>query len=135
MPIQLSVLTTALAVCRFKPTAPIPANVFTLAFWSITRTADELSLVVPSEAVQPNWNSEPGWQALKIEGTLDLSLVGVLAAIASPLAQARVSIFVISTYNTDYILVKAAQLEKAVEALRKAGFEVAAPGKLELPSQ
>ena len=109
------------------PTEPIPASVFTLPFWSLTRTSDELSLVVPSEAVHPNWNSEVGWQAMRIVGALDFSLVGILAAIAAPLAQARISIFVLSTYNTDYILVKAFQMEKAVDALRKSGFEVFAP--------
>jgi uncharacterized protein len=127
MPLHLTVLTTALAVCKFKPTDPIPASVFTLPFWSLTHTSEELSLIVPSEAVHPGWNAEPGWQAFKIDGQLDFSLVGILAAIASPLAQARVSIFTISTYNTDYFLVKAAQMDTAILTLRKAGFEVGSP--------
>jgi uncharacterized protein len=98
-------------------------------FFSITRTADELSVVCAERDAPKDAKVEGGWRAMKVEGTLDFSLTGVLASISAPLADAGVSIFVVSTYETDYVLVKEASLMKAVPALEAAGHSVEAFGK------
>jgi hypothetical protein len=87
-------------------------------------TPDELSLVVP-EAFAPDGAAiEAGWRALRVAGTLDFSLTGVLASLAAPLAQAGVSIFAVSTYDTDYLLVRESGLAAALVALRGAGHTI-----------
>ncbi len=90
----------------------------------MTRTADELSLVCAESAVPDGIQCEPGWRIFKIEGSLDFALTGVLVAVAQPLAEAGVSIFTISTYETDYVIVKAPDVERAVRALEAAGHWV-----------
>jgi hypothetical protein len=92
-------------------------------FWSITRTYDELSIVCPQECVPSGVLYEGGWRVLKVLGPLSFALTGILASISGALAEAGISIFALSTYDTDYILVKASQLEGAIEALRKQGVE------------
>jgi uncharacterized protein len=96
------------------------------ALWNITVTADEVSLVcattqVPSGAQQ----QADGWRGFRFEGPFDFALTGILASVAVPLAAADIGIFALSTYNTDYVLVKAAQLDAAVTTLRQAGHVVA----------
>ena len=93
-------------------------------FLSITRTEDELSVVCPEEAVPEDEHSEGGWRVLRLEGPFEFSEVGVLASVVGPLAEADVSVFAVSTYDTDYVLVKAKQLEAAVSALRARGHEI-----------
>ena len=93
-------------------------------FSSITHTADELSVVCAESAVPQGVQCERGWRAFKIEGPLDFALVGILASVAVPLAEAGVSIFAISTYETDYIMVKEKDVESAVRALVGAGHRV-----------
>jgi hypothetical protein len=88
------------------------------------RTRDELTVVCVERLVPPEVIAERGWRALQVQGPLDFALVGVLAAITVPLAEAGVSIFAISTYDTDYILVKEEALERAIQALGQAGFLV-----------
>jgi hypothetical protein len=90
-------------------------------FVSITRTPDELSIVCPDELVPEGCQHEAGWALLKLHGPFALDQIGVLSSVAAPLADAGVSIFTISTFDTDYILVKAAQLSSACEALVAAG--------------
>lgn len=90
----------------------------------MTRTADELSLVLPEAARHPDWQAETGWRAFRVDGTLDFSLTGVLASLADPLAAAAVSLFAISTYDTDYVLVREGDLERAMAALAAAGHTV-----------
>ena len=96
--------------------------------FAITRTPDELSIVCSQANVPPNTFSEPDWRALKVSGPLDFSLTGILASLASPLAQAGISIFALSTFDTDYLLVKSGALDRAVEVLRRAGHAVAGRG-------
>lgn len=93
-------------------------------FFSITRTPDEISVVVPQNLIPEEALCEKGWRCLKVDGPLDFSLTGVLSSLANPLAQAGISIFALSTYETDYILVKQNDLEKALQTLRQEGFEV-----------
>ena len=93
-------------------------------FFSVTRTGDELSVVCPEVVVPGDARSEGGWRALKLEGPFEFSEVGVLASVAAPLAEAGVGIFAVSTFDTDYVLVKEEQLSPAVAALRGRGHEV-----------
>ncbi|EAX48395.1 conserved hypothetical protein [Thermosinus carboxydivorans Nor1] len=94
------------------------------SFFSITKTVDELSIVCPEGVVPENVLCEKGWKILKIQGTLDFGLVGILAMVSTALARAGISIFAISTYNTDYILVKDRDFNSAVDILRNEGHEV-----------
>lgn len=113
----LSVLPERLAVCRLGPDEVIPDWVFSTWFWSITRTDEELSLILPEELVPSSWKAEKGWRCLKVLGPLDFSITGVLASVSTPLAQAGVSIFAISTYDTDYLLVRNGDFDRAKEVL------------------
>lgn len=124
MNLMLLVLPGTLAICRLGPDAPIPDWARAGDFCSITRTSDELSIVCTEAAVPDGVKSDRGWRCLKIEGPLDLSLTGVLASLLSPLAEAGISIFAVSTFDTDYLLVKAENLERAAEALIQSGHQV-----------
>lgn len=121
---KLSLLAGGFAVCRLAPDAPLPEWGRDGAFCSITRTADELSVVCPQEAVPAGVQAEPGWSALKVAGPLDLALTGIAASITRALAAAAIPVIVIATYETDYVLVKEERLEATVEALAQAGHAV-----------
>ncbi len=95
------------------------------SLFSITRASDELSVVCAEEHAPSGATVESGWRAMKVEGTLDFSMTGILASISAPLAEAGVPVFVVSTYDTDYVLVKEANLGEAVSALGGAGHSVA----------
>ncbi|MBP7691278.1 MAG: ACT domain-containing protein [Anaerolineales bacterium] len=122
--LDLSVLPGRWAVCRLPAEAPVPDWALAGAWFSVTRTADELSIVCAEEAAPAVVAAERGWRAVKVAGPLDFSLVGILAALTGPLALAGVSVFAVSTYDTDYLLVKAAQLSAALEAWRAAGHQI-----------
>jgi hypothetical protein len=91
---------------------------------SVTRSADETSIVCDATVVPPDVTVESNWRAIKVEGPLDFGLAGVLLSVAQPLANAGVSIFALSTYDTDYVLVKEAALPKAIVALSSAGHRI-----------
>ncbi len=93
-------------------------------FFSIMRTPDELSGVCEEQSVPADVPAERGRRLMRVVGPLDFSLTGVLASLAVPLAEAQVSIFVISTYNTDYLLVSESDTEKAISALEQAGHSI-----------
>ncbi len=118
---EIEVLPETLSVCRLRASDRVPSWALELheGFVSVTRTADELSIVCPEEAVPPDTTVEEGWRALKVVGPIPFETTGVLAGIAAPLAAAGISIFAIATYDTDYVLVKADQLERALAALRE----------------
>lgn len=120
------ILKDSFNLLRLKPGTSIPKIVFDSPFYSITRTADEISILVPDQVTLEAGISEPGWKALKVLGPLDFSLTGILAGIATSLAQAGISIFAISTYDTDYILIKKEKLEGAQAALIAAGHHFSA---------
>jgi hypothetical protein len=123
---DLRVLPERLSVCRLPVDDPWPTPAPGTTFFSATRTAEEISVVCPEDAA-PTGDQvrvEPDWRALEVAGPLDFSMVGVMAALTAPLADVDVSVFVVSTYDTDYVLVHAAALERAVEALRGAGHQV-----------
>jgi len=122
--LSLIILPQRLAICRLLPDKPIPDFLSHSPFWSITRTSDELSVVLSEEMVPADWKAETGWRCLKVIGPLDFDLTGSLASLAMPLCEAGVSIFVISTYDTDYLLVREESLEKATQILLESGHVV-----------
>lgn len=115
------------AVCRLAPDAAVPAWAAGGPFISVTRTADELSVVCPEPAVPEEVRAERGWRCLRVAGPLAFGLVGVLASLLEPLGRAGVSAFAVSTFDTDYLLVRADDLPRAVDALRAAGHVVCPP--------
>jgi uncharacterized protein len=126
---NLVLLPSFFAVCQLDPKAPLPAWAITgsSALVSVTRTASELSVVCAQENVpEENVRCERDWRCLMVEGPLDFSLTGVLSALLAPLAEAGVSIFALSTFDTDYLLVRAAQLDLAVETFSAVGHLVVA---------
>lgn len=121
--LTLKVGEEVLGVCRLDKFAEIPGWVKG-EFLSITRTPDELSIVCCQEYIPEQVECERGWRYFKVEGILDFSLVGILSSLSGTLARRGISIFAISTYDTDYLLVKENELERAIEALRADGYEV-----------
>jgi len=111
-------------VCRINPNELIPEWAQNSDFFSITKTCDELSIVCSQDAIPNDIKCEKDWKILKIEGPLDFSLVGILASISTILAQKGISIFAISTYDTDYILVKNKDIDNAIQALTTERYEV-----------
>jgi len=120
----LSILPETLAICRLEKHVRIPGWALGGNFVSITRTSAELSIVCPQTQVPEGVKQDTGWRCLKVEGHLDLSSTGILASLTTPLAREGISVFVVSTYDTDYLLVKDRQLEKAVRVLKENGKEV-----------
>lgn len=121
--LTLSILTDPFGICRLPQEQPLP-DWATGSFLSITRTADELSIVCPQTTIPDGVRCEPDWRCLKVEGPLDFSLTGILAQLAVPLAQAAISIFAISTFDTDYLMVKADRLDQALATLQAAGHTI-----------
>jgi hypothetical protein len=120
--LTLKVLTGKYAVVKLAPDEPVPQWAAFGDFTSITRTAEELSVVCPQNHLPEEAETERDWRIIKIEEILDFSLVGILAALSSILAEAGISIFAISTFTTDYLLVKNTALEKAIRVLETAGY-------------
>ncbi len=121
---NLSLLPGKFAVCRLPAEAPYPEWLEAGSLVAVIRSTEALSIVCQEAFVPPSVRSEAGWRCFEVQGPLDFSLVGILASIAGPLAEAGVSIFALSTFDTDYILVKEVQLEAATQALTQAGFMV-----------
>ena len=127
--LQLEALNEEYAVCRFAADAALP----TWAegeFVAITRTREELSITCPAYQIPSDIQKEGGWTCFKVAGPLDFAEIGVLSALAAPLATAGISIFVVSTFDTDYLLVKSAARQRAVAALTDAGHTIR-PGRSE----
>lgn len=123
MQLRISILPDRLAVCRLDPGAQDPSWVRG-AFTSVTRTSDELSIVCDDGAVPDDVRAERGWRALKVEGPIPFEITGVAAALVAPLAEARISVFLLATFDTDYLLLKEEVFERGVEILRAAGHEM-----------
>ena len=123
--LPLELLPDTLAICRLEPGAPIPSWAAQPSrFLTVSRTAEELSITTLQSTVPAGVTCERDYRAVRVRGPLPLNLVGVLAAIADPLAAAGLSIFAISTYDTDYVLVKARELEAALKVLQQAGHQI-----------
>ena len=122
--LNIHILPGLFAICRLPAEAPSPEWAQSDELLAFTRTRDEFSIVCAEEQIPANVTAERGWRTLKVAGPLDFSLVGVLASLVVPLADAGVSIFALSTYDTDYILVKESDLESSRQALEHAGHKV-----------
>ncbi|OGO38538.1 MAG: hypothetical protein A2W35_15990 [Chloroflexi bacterium RBG_16_57_11] len=122
--LPLMILPERLAVCRLPAEAASPDWARPGVLLAQVRTTDELSIVCNERYVPPEVRAERGWRAIQVQGPLEFSMVGVLAAMAVPLAQVGISIFVLSTFDTDFVLVKEDALDRAVNALTQAGFLV-----------
>ena len=123
-PLTLLILRETFTICRLDKDAPIPDWVFQGNLYSVTRTEDELSIVCPLINVPKGIVCNQGWSCLKVKGPLDLSLTGIISSIASTLERENISLFLISTYDTDYVMVKEKNLEKAIFALTEAGQQI-----------
>jgi hypothetical protein len=119
--LQLTLLPGVFAVCRFDGHAAVPAWAATGDFNSITRAGDELSVVCAQDAVPHGVRCEGDWRCLRIAGAIDFSQFGVLASLLIPLAEAGISVFAVSTFDTDYVLVKEKDLAAARAALSEHG--------------
>jgi hypothetical protein len=121
---ELSLLAETFTICQLAPDAVVPEWATQGQFFSITRTSDELSVIAETAFVPARLRTEVSWRVLRVRGPFDLSEVGVLASLVAPLAAADVSVFPISTFDTDYLLVQCSQLRDAVAALRNAAHTV-----------
>lgn len=125
MKLTLTLMEQNFTVHRLSADADVPEDILRTPFFAAMRTADELSLVLPETVVCQSDSAEPGWACFKVNGPLEFGLVGILASIAGALAEARIPIFALSTFETDYVLVKREQVEAAKEALTSTGYNIA----------
>jgi uncharacterized protein len=133
--LNLSLLEGRYVVLQLEPNASIPAWALGGEFFSVSKTGEELSIVclesnlptnLPTNAPTnlPDLRLERDWACLKLQGPFEFSLTGILLSVLEPLAQVNIGIFALSTFNTDYVLVKAENLERAIAALEGAGHRV-----------
>lgn len=122
--LTLKILKNRYSVCRLNKNDEIPKWIFQEEFFSITRTDDELSIVCLQDKIKEDIKCEKGWKVLKIEGPLDFSLVGILSRISTLMANNDISIFAISTYDTDYILIKEESIKRAIEVLENNNYNI-----------
>jgi len=118
------------AICRLAPGDAFPPWAMHGAFFSVTSTPAELSVVCDVAGVPSAVKADGPWSALAVRGPLDLNITGVLAGLATPLATAGISIFAVSTYDTDYVLVRQHDMDRAVRVLRAAGHNISEGDKL-----
>ena len=119
MKLTLTVLTQRFAVGKISVEDPIPSWLYDCDFFAITKTPEELSLVYIEEGNPPLATCSGGWRGLKVEGPLDFSEIGILSTLSSALANEEISIFAVSTFDTDYLFVKEETLARAIIALKK----------------
>ncbi len=122
LPNQLRILPGLFAVSRFESLEDLPPFSELGKFWSISRTSQEISLVCQEKYLAPGGKSERGWRIIQIVGPLEFSLTGVLESILRPLARADISIFALSTYDTDYVMVKKELITAAKKTLEESRF-------------
>ena len=122
--IELELLDQEFAVHRFPPAKEIPAQVFDSSFYWIGKTDDELSIVCDASIELAGGEVSRGWACLRVLGPIDFSETGILAGLSAVLAAAGISIFALSTFDTDYILIPRALREKAVSALDTHGYQI-----------
>ena len=123
--LSLSLFPGALAVCRLAPDAPLPAWATAGGFHSVTRTPSELSVVCGAELVPDGVTCEGGGRALAVDGKLDFGMVGVLSRLLGPIARGGIGVLAISTYDTDWILVREGDLDRTLAILERSGHPVA----------
>ena len=119
----LSVLSETFTIHKLSPDVSIPEEILKSNYYSVSKTENELSLVCSEVIEVQSLQSSKGWKCIKVKGPLDFNLTGILAGISDILAQANISIFAISTFDTDYILVRTHDLSSAKTKLRQAGYK------------
>ncbi|MCK5417448.1 MAG: ACT domain-containing protein [Desulfobacterales bacterium] len=124
--LTLKILPNRLAVCRLNADAPLPDWIDESDFSSVTRTEAELTIVCDEVLVASGTTSETGWRCIKVEGPLDFSEIGIVLSLTQPLAESGVAVFLISTFDTDYLMVKEKDLANAIDALSAQGHQVKA---------
>ena len=117
--LTLRLINESLAIHSLTTNSTIPAEVFSASIFFIAKTFDEISIVLPQSIIIDSDEAELNWQALEVVGPLDFTMTGILSNISTVLANEKISIFAISTFDTDYILVKEEFMEAAINALRK----------------
>jgi hypothetical protein len=122
--LELTLLPERYAISRLPANSPVPPWATQGPFFSVTRTGDELSVVTELSLVPAGIQSQPGWRVLKVHGPFVLSEIGVLAALAMPLAEGKISLFAVSTFDTDYLLVASETLSAATATLERAGHTI-----------
>jgi hypothetical protein len=122
--LTLSILPDRYAVCKIEPEHDVPQWVERSAFWSVTKTQHELSIVCCEDSVPDDIEAERGWRILEVKGPLDFSMTGVLNSLTRPLAESRISVFVLSTYLTDYLMIREKDSESAIITLRVQGHSI-----------
>lgn len=120
--LTLQVLDETFSIHRFQPDAKIPEQLLREDFFTLVKTPEELSIVCSDQLMIESDKKESGWRCFKVVGPLDFSLTGILAGLAQVLAEAKISIFAVSSFDTDYLLVRSHQLDKATDVLRQAGY-------------
>ena len=123
--LKISLLKDKYGICTLPNDAPIPDWVSNESLASITRTDKELTIVCRQDIIPSELKSDLNWRCFKIDGSFDLNQIGVISSISSPLADAGISIYVISTYDTDYFLVKEDNLEQTISTLSNSGHSIA----------
>lgn len=122
---EILILEGLYSVYRFEKNAVIPAVFYSSEFWSVTKTSDEVSVISSAgETDLPGLPCEKGWRIIKIEGPLSFSLTGIIAHISRVLAEKEIPIFVTSTYDTDYVMVREQFLARAITAMKEAGYSI-----------
>lgn len=125
MGMRLIILPGLLGIAKLSPMEAIPLWATEGGFFSVTRTPHELSIVTLEENLPATVNANKGWRMFQIQGPIELSEIGVLNSLTAPLAHAGISIFAISTFDTDYLLVKEESLKRATQTLQDAGHSIA----------
>jgi hypothetical protein len=123
---SLSLFEEEYAVCRLDKSAPIPAWAIRGEFFSVSRTPDELSIVCEQEAVPPETDHDGGWRCFKIESPFEFDLAAMISSVAAPLADEQIDIFVVATQDSDYLLVRQADLDRSISRLQNSGYRVEA---------
>ena len=122
-PMKLRLLDENFSIHRFNELNEVPDKIFQSSFFNITRTDDEVSVICPSSLNFDSKQCNKDWRCIKVMGPLDFNLTGILANLSQVLANAQISIFSLSTYDTDYILVKSVTIKKSIAALESAGYK------------
>ncbi|PKM49767.1 MAG: ACT domain-containing protein [Firmicutes bacterium HGW-Firmicutes-7] len=122
--LSLVILSERFCIIRFNSSDEVPNWKNRSSWYSITKTLDELSIVCEEAVVPAEVKGDFGWRCIKVLGPLEFGQVGILAGLSKVLAEKHISIFVVSTYDTDYILLKEASLNPAIEVLRMNGYNI-----------
>lgn len=125
--VRLALLPEHLSIFRFGPSAPVPDLGGLTGVWSVTRTRREVSVVAEEGACSAADEEDPGWRCLYVEGPIPFNLTGIVAGITSAIAAAGLPVFVLSTFDSDLILLRGESLDQALLALRQKGYEILVP--------